>query len=184
MCNFRKQWQISPLSIACLFRTMAAFSAILTLAGGLFHTITLSDVLQRHKSTGEIFQTVWTNRRFGLKIVFLGDSIKPVKSEIMAYLNHCSLKKKYRVVYKRRGGHVWNDFSNWGSFWGNTSWRSLLTHCPTTGFRCAPLCDQAMALHTRAEQASEELPMFEEKYHWDESSCLLFNLETVRLHWK
>lgn len=50
------------------------------------------------------------------------------------------------------------------------------------GLRCAPLCDQALALHTRAEQVSEELPMFEEKYHWDESSCLLFNLETVRLH--
>lgn len=85
---------------------MAAFSAILTLAGGLFHTITLSDVLQRHKSTGEIFQTVWTNRSFGPKIVFLGDSIKPVKSETTAYLNHCSVKKKYCVVYKRRGGEA------------------------------------------------------------------------------
>lgn len=169
MCNFRNQWQISSLSIACVFRSTAAFSAILTLAGGLFHASTLSNVLQRHKSTGETFQTVWTNRRFGLKIVFLGDSIKPVKSEIMAYLNHCSVKRNIVWLIQGRGGGGGDDFSNWGSFWGNTSWMSQLTHCPTTGLRWAQMCTtvwpstgtahQSRTSQQRAPHVWREIPL-------------------------
>jgi len=67
MCAMTDQ---SSLLTACMFRSIAAFSASLTLTGGLFlfHTSTLSNVLQRHEAQEKHFKLSGQTKSLGCKL--------------------------------------------------------------------------------------------------------------------
>lgn len=85
-----------------MFRSIAAFWATLTITGGFFLTLAPSLMCFRGIKHRKNISSCLCKQKVWAANCFLGDSRKIVKSEIMANLNHCSVKKKYCVPYTSR----------------------------------------------------------------------------------